>query len=189
MNLRMPLALLATTTIATTGAALGVGLLGPTTADAASTGSTVSAATTGSTATTATTATTISTVASSTSVPCGTVWKSLPPRLRHDLAALRHETPTERIVELRHIRRVALRGGYGDRVEHWLTHRLHAVEARMPASLESDLRAARALPLKDQPAAYRTIWHGALAGDYGTPVQKRAERLENRWETCVATQE
>lgn len=50
-------------------------------------------------------------------VACGAVWERLPAELRADLTALQDLTPTERRAAVKEIRRDALQGEYGDRVQ------------------------------------------------------------------------
>ncbi|MFT4264741.1 MAG: hypothetical protein QM572_15260 [Nocardioides sp.] len=130
-------------------------------------------------------ATTASAASGYTCAVADFVLDRMPDRLRHDLEALAGKTPTEKLVGLRKIRRVALKGGYGPRARRWAEHRVHKVPSRLPADLRKDVAAARALPVDQQAAAYQEIWQKALAGGYGENVQKAAKAVQTWAQTCL----
>lgn len=121
-------------------------------------------------------------------IPCGAIFQRLPEALQDDLAELEAMSPAERRDALRSIRREALSGGYGDRVQQFAERRDERraeVLRRLPAELRQDLREARRLPADQQAAAYAAIRDRALAGDYGDRVQQGAERVKERREACA----
>lgn len=121
-------------------------------------------------------------------LPCGAVFERLPDALQDDLSALEAMTPVERRAALVSIRRDAVRGAYGDRVQRFAAHRDEhraAVLDRLPVALRHDLREARRLPVDERAAAYAEIRDRALAGDYGERVQQGAERIVKRREACA----
>lgn len=123
-------------------------------------------------------------------IPCGAVWSRLPEDLRADLTAVRELPAGERAGALREIRRDALEGDYGDRVQRLAERRVERVRAirrALPEDLRADLRAARRLSGEDRLEAYRAIRAGALAGEYGERVQEVAERVRERREACRAS--
>ncbi len=123
-------------------------------------------------------------------IPCGAVWSRLPEDLRADLTAVRELPAGERADALREIRRDALEGDYGDRVQRLAERRVERVRAirrALPEDLRADLRAARSLSGEDRLEAYRAIRDGALAGEYGERVQEVAERVRERREACRAS--
>ena len=121
-------------------------------------------------------------------VPCGAVWSQLPDDLQEDLRAVRDLPAGEKAGALREIRRDALDGGYGDRVQHFAERRderIRAVRRALPDEMRADLRAARDLTGEARIDAYREIRSGALAGEYGDRVQEVAVRVEERREACL----
>lgn len=122
-------------------------------------------------------------------VPCGAVWSRLPADLRADLTAARELPEGERLAALRAIRRDALDGDYGDRVQQFAERRgqrVRAVRRLLPADLKVDLREARGLTADERADAYRDIRDGALSGEYGVEVQRVAETVAERREACGA---
>ena len=120
-------------------------------------------------------------------VPCGAVWSRLPEDLRADLLAVRELPVGEKEDALRAIRRDALDGDYGDRVQQFAERRderVRAIRRALPEELRVDLRAARRLTGDDRVDAYREIREGALSGEYGDRVQEVAVRVRQRREAC-----
>ncbi|MBS2939826.1 hypothetical protein KDN32_18960 [Nocardioides sp. J2M5] len=123
-------------------------------------------------------------------VPCGAVWSRLPQDLRDDLTAVRDLPTGERADALREIRRDALDGDYGSRVQRFAERRddrVRAVRRALPAELRQDLREARRLDGDARAEAYREIRDGALAGTYGERVQEVATAVQERREACGAS--
>jgi hypothetical protein len=123
-------------------------------------------------------------------VPCGAVWSQLPQDLRDDLIAVRALPDGEKAAALREVRRDALAGEYGERVERFAERRadrVRAVRRALPAELRSDLRDARRLSGEERAAAYREVRDAALAGEYGDQVQRVAEAVQERREACGAS--
>jgi hypothetical protein len=123
-------------------------------------------------------------------IPCGAVWSRLPEALRADLVAVRALPAGERVEALREIRRDALDGDYGDRVQRLAerrVERLRAIRRALPDDLRADLREARSLSGEDRVEAYREIRDGALAGEYGERVQEIAVKVQERREACGAS--
>lgn len=123
-------------------------------------------------------------------VPCGAVWSRLPQDLRDDLSAVRNLPDGERDEALRTIRRDALDGDYGPRVQRFAERRderVRAVRRALPPELRGDLRAARRLDGEERADAYREVRDGALAGDYGDRVQEVATAVQERREACGAS--
>ncbi|MBZ5739115.1 hypothetical protein [Nocardioides mangrovi] len=152
----------------------------------------IAAVTTGVVATGATLAgahatTTSTPQADAPTIACGAVWDRLPDALQDDLAALRGLSPAERTKAVRAIRKDALAGEYGDRVQSIAERRVgHRAEVwkRLPADLRHDLREARQADPADRAAAVDEIRTNALAGEYGDRVQTIAERLADRRDAC-----
>lgn len=120
-------------------------------------------------------------------IPCGAVWSRLPEDLRADLTAVRQLPVGERAEALREIRRDALEGDYGDRVQELAerrVERLRAIRRALPDDLRADLREARRLSGEDRVEAYREIRDGALAGEYGERVQEIAVKVQERRQAC-----
>lgn len=120
-------------------------------------------------------------------VPCGAVWSRLPDDLRDDLTAVRDFPQGERRDALREIRRDALDGDYGAKVQRFAERRhqrVRAVRRALPADLRADLRAAAKLSGDARVEAFEEIRDDALAGDYGDRVQDVAERVQHRREAC-----
>lgn len=123
-------------------------------------------------------------------IPCGAVWSQLPEDLRADLAAVRTMPDGEKAAALREIRRDALDGEYGARVQRFAERRderVRAIRRALPDDLKADLREARQLSGDDRVEAYRDIRDGALAGEYGERVQEVAVRVRERREECAAS--
>jgi hypothetical protein len=122
-------------------------------------------------------------------VPCGAVWSHLPQDLREDLAAVRDLPAGERAEALRGIRRDALAGEYGERVEQVAERRVdrvRAVRRALPDELRADLRDARRLTGEQRADAFREVRDDALGGEYGEDVQRVAETVAQRREACGA---
>lgn len=120
-------------------------------------------------------------------VPCGAFWSRLPEDLRADLLAVRELPVGEKEDALRAIRRDALDGDYGERVQQFAERRderVRAIRRALPEELRVDLRAARRLTGDDRVDAYREIREGALSGEYGDRVQEVAVRVRQRREAC-----
>ena len=120
-------------------------------------------------------------------VSCGAVWSQLPEGLQEDLRAVRDLPAGEKAGALREIRRDALDGDYGDRVQRFAERRderIRAIRRSLPDEMKADLRAARDLTGEDRLDAYREIRSGALAGEYGARVQEVAVQVQERREAC-----
>lgn len=120
-------------------------------------------------------------------IPCGAVWDRLPADLRDDLAAVRDLPGSERPEALAGIRDDALAGEYGAEVAagaQRIQERRADVFAQLPADLQDDIEAVRALPPGERADAAREVRDGAVAGEYGERVQSFAERLQHRREVC-----
>lgn len=120
-------------------------------------------------------------------VPCGAMWEHLPAPLKDDLRALRELPPGERPEAALEIRRHALAGEYGPRVQNFAAHRREVrgrIWAHLPPELRQDIKAARELAPEERRAAFEDIRAGALAGDYGERVQEVAERIQHRRAVC-----
>jgi hypothetical protein len=123
-------------------------------------------------------------------VPCGAVWSQLPDDLQADLEAVRGLPVGEKAEALRAIRRDALDGDYGARVQRFAERRderIRAVRRALPAEMKADIHEARRLTGDDRLDAYREIRAGALAGEYGDRVQEVAVKVQERREACRAT--
>ncbi len=114
-------------------------------------------------------------------------------RLRTDLKALRAAPKAERAADRAAVRQKMLTGAYGARVERLARladgGAAGTVRATLPAALRTDLKALRGLTAKsaERKAAAAAIAAKALAGDYGTAVQTRAEAAQGRVaERCAA---
>jgi hypothetical protein len=121
-------------------------------------------------------------------VPCGAVWSPLPDDLQEDLRAVRDLPAGEKAGALREIRRDALDGGYGDRVQHFAERRderIRTIRRALPEKMKADLRAAHDLTGEARIDAYRVIRSAALAGEYGDRVQEVAVRVQERREACL----
>lgn len=120
-------------------------------------------------------------------IPCGAVWSQLPEDLQADLKAARALPVAERREALREIRRDALDGDYGTRVQRFAERRderIRAVRRVLPDELKADLHEARRLTGDERVDAYREIRAGALAGEYGERVQEVAVTVQQRREAC-----
>lgn len=120
-------------------------------------------------------------------IPCGAVWAQLPADLQSDLQTVRGLPDGEKAAALREIRRDALDGGYGARVQRFAERRndrLRAIRRALPAELRADLREARRLGGDDRVDAYREVRSGALGGEYGERVQEFAVTVQERREAC-----
>lgn len=109
-------------------------------------------------------------------------WSRLPADLRYDLLAVRAADPGDRPAMLAEIREGAESGEYGERVEaRWslVQARVEQWFAGLPAGLQQDLQQLRAAAPDARPQLARDIRDAALAGDYGSDVQRRAEQLQD----------
>ncbi len=119
--------------------------------------------------------------------------RGLPKALRDDLKAARAETPgPQRRKDIQAVTTKALDGGYGSSVESKAkflrSHRgdLQAVRP-LPAALRADLKTLHAEKGKSAKLAEAsTIADKAMAGDYGSPVQKLAKDVKSSsaWQDC-----
>lgn len=120
-------------------------------------------------------------------IPCGAVWSQLPEDLQADLTAVR-SLPVDELAEaLREIRRDALDGDYGVRVQRFAERRderVRAIRRALPDEMRADLREARRLTGDDRLDAYREIRAAALGGEYGDRVQEVAVTVQERREAC-----
>lgn len=120
-------------------------------------------------------------------IPCGAVWSQLPEDLQADLKEVRALPAGEKVAALREIRRDALDGDYGTRVQRFAERRderVRAIRQALPDELRADLREARRLTGDDRLDAYREIRADALAGEYGDRVQEVAVLVQERREAC-----
>ena len=123
-------------------------------------------------------------------VPCGAVWSQLPEDLQADLKAVRALPVGEKPEALRAIRRDALDGDYGARVQRFAERRderIRAIRRALPDEMKADLHEARRLTGADRLDAYREVRAGALAGEYGERVQEVAVKVQERREACAAS--
>lgn len=120
--------------------------------------------------------TTASTMSSSSAT------KSVDPevaKFRADLKAARALTDKARIDAIKKVRTDAKAGKYGDKVERRVSHHGARLWAHAPKELKTDLKAARMTAPADRTAKLHEVFAKALAGDYGSGMQKRAERLRS----------
>jgi hypothetical protein len=125
--------------------------------------------------------------ADDTPTACQQLWDKLPTAMQDDIRAAVQLPLRERRRALRAIRYAALHGGYGDEVQAWAEKvRAHRIELwqQFPDQLKADIRAARALPLREQRRAMRTVRDAALEGAYGDQVQHWAEKRREFVEGC-----
>lgn len=127
-------------------------------------------------------------------VVCHRLWKNAPADLRKDLRALRAlPQGDERRAAAKKIRKDALAGHYGSKVqavaEHRKLRRAHWLR-NAPDQLKQDLKAAAQKPAgSERRAALTEVWQSALEGTYGDQVQQRAEKRKAHHETCKAQRE
>jgi hypothetical protein len=125
----------------------------------------------------------------STSASCapgvGPLLRALPRSLGTDLQHLAKDTKAGKAADRAAIRKKALAGGYGVRVER--VARIVAgdggkLTAALPASLKADLKTLRAdakgSDARKQEAA--AIWSKALSGGYGTTIESLAKDAKTR---------
>lgn len=118
-------------------------------------------------------------------------------QLREDLKALRAQPKDRRAADRADIRRKALAGEYGARVERLAAivagrgSATHAWAASLPSALKTDLKALRTLQPKtdERKAKAQAIVAKALSGGYGATLQQRAERAQRlAQKRCAAKQ-
>lgn len=120
-------------------------------------------------------------------VPCGALLDRLPEALQEDLLALRDLSPAELPAARRELRRQALAGKYGDRVEAFARHRVaarHAAWRHLPADLRADLRQVGELPPEERAEALEVVGDAAVAGEYGPRADRVVTALRERRATC-----
>lgn len=118
---------------------------------------------------------------------CAALWQSLPQRLQRDVLAARSLPPRQQRFAMRSIRQAAQHGAYGQEVERLADarqERRQELWAAAPDQLRSDIRAAWALPLRQQQRAMEEIREAALAGAYGEGVQAVAQARRDWLMTC-----
>lgn len=136
--------------------------------------------------TTPTASTTVSTTASAPCAPgVGALLRALPRSLGTDLRHLAKDGRSDKAADRADIRKKALDGAYGIRIER--VARIVAgdggrLTAALPASLKADLKTLRADPkgsdARKQEAAQ--IWSKALNGSYGTTIESLAKDARTR---------
>jgi hypothetical protein len=102
-------------------------------------------------------------------------------QLQADLRAARALKGSERAAALKDIRAKALAGDYGSRVERRAERRdiRHDLFfSLLPDNLQADINAMKAAPADQRKQMRADILDKAVAGDYGSEVQKAAERLQ-----------
>lgn len=118
---------------------------------------------------------------------CTELWESLPQQMKDDISAARSLDDEAQRRAMLVIRRAALRGVYGDRVEDLAQARR---DKRLelwkvaPEQLKEDVLAARSLPFEEQRRAMWVIRRAALRGVYGEQVQAVAEARRDWLKTC-----
>jgi hypothetical protein len=118
---------------------------------------------------------------------CQRLWDALPSAMQDDILAALSQHGRAQHRALFGVRYGALHGAYGDRVEaraKALQHRRIELWRTLPDQLKADVRAARALPYREQRQAMIAIRDAALRGDYGDRVQELAERRQAFLEGC-----
>jgi hypothetical protein len=117
--------------------------------------------------------------------PCQQLWDSFPVALQDDIEAALDLPLRERRRAFIDIRYDALHGDYGADVQAWaekVRERRLEIWKKLPDQLKDDIRAAWAMPLRQQRRAMATIRDAALEGEYGewvqTLVEKRREFLQ-----------
>lgn len=121
---------------------------------------------------------------------CTDLWESLPQQMKDDIAAARTLDGESQRRAMWVIRRAALRGVYGDRVEDLAEARRDKrleLLAAAPEQLKEDVLAALALPFEEQRRAMWVIRRAALDGVYGEQVQAVAEARRDWLKTCSKT--
>lgn len=129
------------------------------------------------------------TTTTAAATPCapgvGALLRALPGSLHTDLQHLTKDSKADKAADRAEIKKKALAGGYGVRVER--VARIVAgdggkLTAALPASLRADLKTLRADP-KDSDARKQetaTIWSKALNGSYGTTIESLAKDAKTR---------
>ncbi len=133
-----------------------------------------------------TTPTASTTASSSTCAPgVARLLRELPAGLTTDLQHLRKDTAANKPADRAAIKKKALAGGYGTRIER--VARIAAGDrakfaAALPASLKADLKTLRKDPAgsdaRKQEAA--TIWNKALGGTYGSNIESLAKTAQTK---------
>jgi len=139
------------------------------------------------------------TTGTDSTVACHRLLKAAPAELKNDLAAARKlpKGGDARHAALKGIRKDALHGDYGTKVQTFAEHRKElrkrarkALLEQAPEQLRQDLKAARKQPAEQRRAAIQKVRKSALDGTYGKPVQqlleKRAENRKAHHQTCRA---
>ncbi|MDQ6641020.1 MAG: hypothetical protein M3Y66_00795 [Actinomycetota bacterium] len=128
---------------------------------------------------------------SSAKAACHGLFRHAPAALKKDLRAARQlPKGVERRAALKKIRKGALAGQYGAKVqqiaEHRKQRRAHWLK-QAPAQLRQDLKAAVQLPAGAQrKAAVQAVWQSALDGTYGQKMQQRAQHRKAHHDACQA---
>ena len=118
---------------------------------------------------------------------CTELWESLPQQMKDDITAARSLDDEAQRRAMLVIRRAALRGVYGDRVEELAEARRDkrlALWKAAPQQLKEDVLAARSLPFEEQRRAMWVIRRAALRGVYGEKVQAVAQARRDWLTTC-----
>ncbi|MGN6741808.1 MAG: hypothetical protein ACTHJL_00730 [Amnibacterium sp.] len=138
------------------------------------------------------------TAATASATPCtpglAPLLRALPHSLATDLRHLAKDAPSGKAADRAEIKRKALAGAYGIRVER--VARIVAgdtgtLTAALPPALKADLKTLRADPkgsdARKQEAAQ--IWTKALSGGYGTTIESLAKDAKARVDQrCAAKQ-
>lgn len=120
-------------------------------------------------------------------VSCTELWESLPQQMQDDITTAHSLDDEEQVRAMAVIRRAALRGVYGDRVEKLAQARLEKRQDLWkvaPEQFREDVLAARSLPYEEQRRAMWVIRRAALRGVYGDKVQAIAEARQDWLGTC-----
>ncbi len=118
---------------------------------------------------------------------CQRVWDRLPSGLQDDLRAAHALPEGQRLPAYRTVRRDALTGQYGARVQQGarlLRDRRAELRRDAPAPLKADVRAARRLPASQRYDALVAIHDRALRGGYGRRVEDLAQARQRFWQGC-----
>jgi hypothetical protein len=124
---------------------------------------------------------------SSGTTACQRIWDRLPSALQDDLQAAHGLPDGQRLRAYRTVRRDALTGQYGVRVQEGarlLRDRRTVLRDEAPERLKADVRAARRLPAGQRYDALVAIRHRALHGGYGRRVEDRAQARQRFRQGC-----